>query len=284
MFNIFGGSKVKKSHCICLSEHDRSKVNPVSKTVGMVHSFETFGALDGPGLRFVVFLEGCPLRCVFCHNRDMLDLKDYIKMTPQQLFKIVADYKPYFGKKGGVTISGGDPIYQPKFVLEFLKLCKADGIHTTLDTSLFTSTDVVEALAPYTDLFMVSLKHFDSDIHKCLTGVPNERILYNIRTLNKIIVRNKKLKKAHPKLWFRYMILPGYTDTKKNLKALVKFLHGVKGFELVELLPYHTYGVYKWEKLGLKYALDDVKPPALEKIWDIKKMLEKEKFKVLLSE
>lgn len=284
MLNIFGGSKVKKNHCICLSEQDKSKVNPVSQTVGMVHSFETFGALDGPGLRFVVFLEGCPLRCVFCHNRDMLDLKDYMKMTPQQLLKVVADYKPYFGKNGGVTISGGDPMYQPKFVLEFLKLCKAEGIHTTLDTSLFAPTEAVESLAPYTDLFMVSLKHFDSDIHKCLTGVPNERILYNIRTLNKIIVRNKKLKKAHPKLWLRYMILPGYTDTKKNLKALVKFLNEIKGFELVELLPYHTYGVYKWEKLGLNYALDDVKPPALEKIWDIKKMLEKEGFKVLLSE
>ncbi|MFA7685923.1 MAG: pyruvate formate-lyase-activating protein [Candidatus Gracilibacteria bacterium] len=284
MLNFLKKNPVKKDHCVLMTEQDTARVNPVSQTTGMVHSFETFGALDGPGLRFVVFLEGCPLRCVFCHNRDMLDLKDYMKMTPAQLLKVVADYKPYFGKKGGVTISGGDPVYQPKFLLEFLKLCKTNGIHTTLDTSLFTSTEILESLVPYTDLFMVSLKHFDSDTHKCLTGVPNERILHNIKILSKIIEQSSRLKKATPKLWFRYMVLPGYTDTKKNLKALVEFLHKTKGWELIELLPYHTYGVYKWEKLGLKYALSDIKPPDPEKVIDIKKMLEKEGFKVLLSE
>jgi pyruvate formate lyase activating enzyme len=284
MFNFLNKKFVKDNHCVLMTAQDTAKTNPVSQNMGMVHSFETFGALDGPGLRFVVFLEGCPLRCVFCHNRDMLDLKDYMKMTPQQLLKIVADYKPYFGKKGGVTVSGGDPVYQPKFLLEFLKLCKANGIHTTVDTSLFTSTEVVESLIPYTDLFMVSLKHFDSDTHKCLTGVPNERILYNIRALSKIIVQNKKLKKAAPRLWLRYMVLPGYTDTRKNLKALITFLHKTKSWELIELLPYHTYGVYKWEKLGLKYTLSDTKPPSVDSVLNIKKILEKEGFKVLLSE
>ena len=284
MFNFLNKKFVKDNHCVLMTAQDTAKTNPVSQNMGMVHSFETFGALDGPGLRFVVFLEGCPLRCVFCHNRDMLDLKDYMKMTPQQLLKIVADYKPYFGKKGGVTVSGGDPVYQPKFLLEFLKLCKANGIHTTVDTSLFTSTEVVESLIPYTDLFMVSLKHFDSDTHKCLTGVPNERILYNIRALSKIIVKNKKLKKAAPRLWLRYMVLPGYTDTRKNLKALITFLHKTKSWELIELLPYHTYGVYKWEKLGLKYTLSDTKPPSVDSVLNIKKILEKEGFKVLLSE
>ncbi len=253
-------------------------------TTGMIHSFETFGALDGPGLRFVVFLEGCPLRCVFCHNRDMLDLKDYMKMTPAQLLATVLDYKPYFGKKGGVTVSGGDPVFQPKFVLEFLKLCRKNGIHTTLDTSLFTSEKNLKTLVPYTDLFMVSLKHFDSEIHRCLTGVPNEIILKNIHTLNNIIEQGKKLKKATPRLWFRYMVLPGYTDTSKNLKALVEFLHKTKNWELIELLPYHTYGAYKWEKLGLKYTLSDIKPPEIKDILKIKKMLEKEGFKVLLGD
>ena len=284
MLKLLSKNKVKKNHCVFLTKQDKSNVNPVSQITGMVHSFETFGALDGPGLRFVVFLEGCPLRCVFCHNRDMLDLKNYMKMTPKQLFKTVEDYKPYFGKKGGVTISGGDPLYQPKFLLEFLKKCKASGINTTLDTSLFTTSEVIESVAPYTDLFMVSLKHFDSNIHQCLTGVPNERILYNIKLLNKIIVRNKKLKKATPKLWFRYMLLPGYTDTRKNLKDLVSFLHKTKHWELIELLPYHTYGAYKWKKLGIKYKLTDVKPPEPKKVLEIKKMLEKEGFKVLLSE
>ena len=217
--------------------HD--KMNPSNEPIGMIHSFETFGTLDGPGLRFVVFFEGCPLRCVFCHNRDMLDLKNYMKMTPAQLLKTVLDYKPYFGEKGGVTVSCGDPVFQPKFLLEFLKLCKANGIHTTVDTSLFTTPEVIKSIVPYTDLFMVSLKHFDSDIHKCLTGVPNEKILENIKMLSKIIEQCKRLKKgkngARPatqcsRLWFRYMILPGYTDTRKNLKALVEFLHKTKGW------------------------------------------------------
>jgi pyruvate formate lyase activating enzyme len=279
----FLNKKVRKNHCTVLNLHDRKKMEPLDGISGMVHSFETFGALDGPGLRFVVFLEGCPLRCVFCHNRDMLDLKDYIKMTPAQLLKTVIDYKPYFGKTGGVTVSGGDPVFQPKFVLEFLKLCKKNGIHTTLDTSLFTSEKVLKSFVPYTDLFMVSLKHFDSDIHKCLTGVPNEIILKNIEVLNNIVVRSKRLKKAAPRLWLRYMILPGYTDTSRNLKALVSFLHKMKGHELIELLPYHNFGVYKWKKLGLKYALSDVKPPKFENVLKIKKMLEQEGFKVLLG-
>lgn len=284
MFDFLHRGKVKKAHCAVVTPHDQQRMNPVRETRGMIHSFETFGALDGPGLRFVVFFEGCPLRCVFCHNRDMLDLKNYMRMTPVQLLKTVLDYKPYFGKKGGVTISGGDPVYQPKFLLEFLKLCKANGIHTTLDTSLFTTAEVIESLMPFTDLFMVSLKHFDSEIHKCLIGVPNEKILENIILLSKIIERYKRLGKAHPRLWFRYMILPGYTDTRKNLKALMEFLHKTKGWELVELLPYHAYGVYKWKKLGLAYALEGVKPPDPDDVADIKKMLEKEGVKVLLNE
>jgi pyruvate formate lyase activating enzyme len=282
MLNIFK-KKLNHDHCVIMSEQDRKNINPIGIPHGMIHSFETFGALDGPGLRFVIFFEGCPLRCVYCHNRDMLDLKDYMRMTPKELVEKVIDYKPYFGNGGGVTISGGDPIFQPKFLLEFLKLCKQHDINTTLDTSLFTSKEVIDSILPYTDLFMISLKHFDSDTHKCLTGVGNEQILKNIKYLNEVIAKNKKAKKHTPKIWFRYVILPEYTDTKSNLNALIKFLHGVN-FELIDLLPYHTFGVYKWKKMGLKYTLDDVKPPSLKSILNIKKMLEKEKFKVLLNE
>jgi len=282
MFGLFH-KKLQQDHCAVLTPKDLEKSTPVGGLIGMIHSFETFGALDGPGLRFVVFFEGCPLRCVFCHNRDMLDMKDYMKMTPAQLLKVVADYKPYFGKKGGVTISGGDPVFQPKFLLEFLKLCKKEKIHTTLDTSFFTTKQVIDEVFPYVDLFMISLKHFDTKIHRCLTGVPNEVILENVRYLNKKIAQAKKANTRAPSLWFRYMILPGYTDTRSNLAALVKFLHCVK-FELIELLPYHTYGVYKWEKLGLKYTLSDIKPPAPKTVIGIREKLEKEGFKVLMSE
>lgn len=245
---------------------------------GMIHSFETFGALDGPGVRFVVFFEGCPLRCIYCHNRDMLDLKDYMSMTPHELLKEVSNYKSYFGSKGGVTVSGGDPIFQPKFLKEFLKLCKKSSINTTVDTSLFTTKEVIDEIIPYVDLFMVSLKHFNSEMHKRITGVSNERILENLKYLSDYISKGKV-----PRLWFRYVILPGYTDTKENLSALMKFLHKMN-FELIELLPYHTFGVYKWKKLGFKYALKGVKPPAIQSVLKIKKMLEKEGFKVLLNE
>ncbi|MFA4891114.1 MAG: pyruvate formate-lyase-activating protein [Candidatus Gracilibacteria bacterium] len=274
--------------CKVLSPSELKKVKPVNKSTGMIHSFETFGALDGPGIRFVVFFEGCPLRCVYCHNRDMLDLKDYMTMTAHELLDKVLDYKPYFGAgglKGGVTISGGDPIFQPQFLFEFLKLCKKAGIHTTIDTSLFTNRQTIDSIFPYVDLFMVSLKHFDSKIHRCLTGVPNEGILNNIKYLSGKIEKAGAAGGAanRPKLWFRYVVLPGYTDTKENLKALVKFLRGVV-FEQIELLPYHTFGVYKWKKLGLPYVLEGVKPPSMAVVRKIKKMLEREKFKVLLNE
>lgn len=245
---------------------------------GMVHSFETFGALDGPGIRFVVFFEGCPLRCIYCHNRDMLDLKHYVRFGVDELMHEVDKYKPYFGRDGGVTISGGDPVFQPEFLLEFLKACKKDGINTALDTSLCTSKKVIDSVLPYVDLFMVSLKHFNSETHKFLTGAPNEKILENIKYLSEKLGLSGRKKSR-----FRYVILPGYTDTKENLKALVSFLRSVN-FSLIELLPYHTFGVYKWKELGLKYELGDVKPPSEKSVLSIKKMLESEGFNVLVSE
>jgi pyruvate formate lyase activating enzyme len=269
-----------KKICTILSPKDRKNVKPKGNLTGMIHSFETFGALDGPGLRLVIFFEGCPLRCAFCHNRDMLDLKDYKKMTAKDLMKMVQDYKPYFGKKGGVTVSGGDPIYQPRFLKEFLKLCKKEKVHVAVDTSLFTSRKVIDDIFPYVDLFMVSLKHFDSETHRCLTGVPNEPILENLDYLNEKIV---KAKGREPKLWLRYMVLPGYTDTRKNVRALMDFLQDRK-FELIDLLPYHVYGVYKWKQLGLKYILKDLKPPSGKSVRKIKEKLEKEGYKVLLNE
>lgn len=270
-----------KKFCKVLTASEKKKAIPVNKDMGMIHSFETFGALDGPGLRMVVFFEGCPLRCVYCHNRDMLDLKDYISMSPRELMAKVKEYKPYFGKRGGVTISGGDPMYQPTFLLAFLKLCRKEGVHVTLDTSLFTSEKVLKGLVPYVDLFMVSLKHFDNEKHKCLTGVGNEVILENLRGLGELIKKGGKV----PRLWLRFLVLPGYTDTRENLKALRGFLSEMNGsFELIELLPYHTYGIYKWKQLGLKYALDGLKEPKRESVMKIKKMLEEEGVKVVVNE
>lgn len=247
-----------------------------NKTIkkGLIHSFETFGTLDGPGVRFVVFVEGCPLRCKYCHNVDMLDMKDYMRFTPEELLKQVLPYKAYFDYgDGGVTVSGGDPIIQPDFIHDFFELCKREKIHTTIDTSLFTNKDAIDKLLPVTDLWMVSLKHFDDETHKFLTSQSNVQILENLRYLSQ--------KKA--RLWLRYVVLPGYTDTRKNLRALIDFLHTMN-FELIELLPYHTFGIYKWEKLHKPYELLDVKPPKPKTILKIKKKLEREGFKVLLNE
>lgn len=243
-------------------------------TKGRIHSFESFGTLDGPGLRFVVFLEGCPLRCLYCHNVDMLDMTDYKKMTPQKLLEIVLPYKPYFDSSGGgVTVSGGDPILQPDFTAEFFHLCKKNKIHTVADTSCFTTKKNLDKLLPVTDLFMISLKHFNEKKHLKLTGVSNKPILENIRYLKK--------KKA--KIRFRYVILPGWTDTSSNLKALKNLAKEIKP-ELIELLPYHTHGIYKWENLNKKYRLRRVKPPTPKSCQKIKKMLEKAGHKVMLNE
>ncbi len=246
---------------------------------GMVHSLESFGAVDGPGLRCVVFLEGCPLRCAYCSNKDMLDLKDYQTMTPQKLLELVKPFKPYIGKNGGVTISGGDPVFQPEFVLEFLKLCKQEDLHTAIDTSLFTTREVIDMFLPYTDLFMVSLKHFDTATHKKLTGVDNHPILENLQYLSYVIGK----KKNGPKLWFRYVVLPTYTDTNDNLGALIDFL-STMNFEQIELLPYHTLGKYKWEKLGIKYPLGNLETPKTESVVKIRKRLEKNNIKVVTYE
>ena len=142
---------------------------------------------------------------------------------------------------------------------------------------------MIDSIIPYTDLFMVSLNHFDTEMHKKLTGVSNKQILDNISYLSHEMIACRAGKNHHPKLWLRYVVLPGYTDTKDNLKALVEFLHQIN-FELIELLPYHTFGVYKWKKLGLKYSLKGINPPKVYDVLRIKKMLEKNGFKVQITE
>lgn len=243
---------------------------------GMIHSIETLGADDGPGLRVIIFLEGCHLRCAYCCNKDMLDLEDYMYLTPHEVIEKVKPYKSFIQRNGGITISGGDPAYQPEFVLEILKLAKGEGLHTAIDTSMFMTPDNLERLIPYTDLFMVSLKHFDNQIHRELTQVSNQPILKNLRHLSEYKAKHKE---KVPDLWFRYVILPGYTDTKQNLEALISFLHEIN-FELIELLPYHTLGAFKWKKLGLTYPMDKVKPPTQLNINDIKSKLESHGFEV----
>ncbi len=235
-----------------------------SELKGKVHSFESFGTVDGPGIRFVVFFAGCHLRCQYCHNVDMITGKGGRDYTVDEVMEKILKNKPYFEKSGGgVTMSGGDPFFQPAFLKELLKSCKENDIHTAVDSSLHVSQDAIANVMPFTDLFMVSLKHFDNEVHKELTGVPNEVILENLRFLNE----NKAA------LRLRFLVLPGYTDTEQNLEELIKFTKDIN-YECLELLPYHKMGVRKWKALKMPYKLDGVEVPSEERMAEIKKMLE----------
>ncbi len=241
---------------------------------GKIHSFESFGTVDGPGIRFVVFMGGCPLRCQYCHNIDMVLGKVGDEYTPEDVVAKIERNKPYFeGSGGGVTFSGGEPTMQPDFLEATLKLCQEHGIHTTVDSSLFCAPQVLERIIPHTDLFMVSLKHFDNEMHKKLAGVPNKQILENVHFLSEKGVR----------LWLRFVLLPGVTDTEENVRELISLCKKIE-FEKLELLPYHMMGVEKWKKLGIDYELKDIKPPSKEVVSALKKRLEQEGIKVAVSE
>lgn len=215
--------------------------------IGNVAGFETMGLVDGPGVRFVVFLQGCPLRCLYCHNPEMWNNDEQkIQISPEDLVKKIKRYKPYFKGVGGVTISGGEPLTQAEFVCEVFKLCKENDIHTCLDTSGF-GKDYDELLS-YCDLVILDVKELDAEKYKKLTGKKIDQFFKFVETCQK---KNKKL-------WLRQVIVPGLNDTVENVKKLNEFAKSLSNVEKVELLPYHTMGVEKYEKLGIKYRLDGV--------------------------
>lgn len=215
--------------------------------IGNVAGFETMGLVDGPGVRFVVFLQGCPLRCLYCHNPEMWNNDEQkIQISPEDLVKKIKRYKPYFKDIGGVTISGGEPLTQAEFVCEVFKLCKENGIHTCLDTSGFGKD--YDKLLSYCDLVILDVKELDAEKYKKLTGKKIDQFFKFVETCQK---KNKKL-------WLRQVIVPGLNDTVENVKKLNEFAKSLSNVEKVELLPYHTMGVEKYKKLGIKYRLDGV--------------------------
>ncbi|MCX7903126.1 MAG: pyruvate formate-lyase-activating protein [Caloramator sp.] len=227
-----------------------------------VHSIETMGLVDGPGIRVVVFMQGCKLRCAYCHNPDTWDLKGGQEMTVDELINKVKRYKIYFQRsKGGVTLSGGDPLLQPDFVIEFFKRCKQEGIHTALDTSGYGIGKYDEILK-WTDLVLLDVKHIDDIEHKKLTGADRHGFF---EFLNAI-------KRNGTKLWIRHVVVPGITDGEEHIKKLAKFINTIPNVERVELLPYHVHGVNKYKEMNLKYRLEDVPPldkDRLEKLYKI---------------
>ncbi len=230
---------------------------------GRIHSIETMGMVDGPGIRVVVFFQGCKLRCLYCHNPDTWSEKEGTEYSTEDLLKKIKRFKSYFqASNGGVTFSGGDPLRQPEFLLEVLKGCKEEGIHTCLDTSGVGFGDYDEILK-YTDLVLYDVKHLTEEGYLDMTGS-------KIHETNKFI---EAVKKADTKLWIRQVVVPGKTDSEAYMERLKKFVHSLKNVEKVELLPYHLLGVSKYENMKIKYRLDGV--PAMDK--DLCKKL-KDKF------
>lgn len=234
-------------------------------TKGRIHSIESMGLVDGPGVRTVVFLQGCKLRCAYCHNPDTWNLDGGTEMLPEELLKKILRYKPYFEKSGGgVTFSGGDPLLQPEFLLEMLKLCKENGIHTTLDTSGYGFGEYDEILK-YADLVILDIKHVDDIGYKNLTG----------RSKRGVEIFLEALSRSDCKVWIRHVVVPEITDSKEHIQKLEEIIKDIKNVEKVELLPYHTLGTNKYEKLGIPYRLKDVEPMDKQETKKLEKELRK---------
>ena len=229
---------------------------------GIIHSTESFGAADGPGLRYVIFVRGCRMRCRYCHNPDTWSAEGGEEFSADEVLKKALRYRNYWKKDGGITVSGGEPLLQIDFLTELLKKAKAEGVNTVIDTAgnPFTREEPFfgkfNELMKYTDLLMLDIKEINPERHKALTGFDNANILDMARYLSDI-------KKP---VWIRHVLVPGHTDFDEDLDALGEFIDSLQNVERVEVLPYHTLGKFKWENLGIKYTLEDVSPPTEERI------------------
>ena len=198
---------------------------------GKIHSIETFGAVDGPGIRYVIFVQGCPLRCLFCHNPDSWNLKDGKTVCSEDLVKNILEYRNFI-EKGGVTISGGEPLFQPEFVSDILDLCRKNNLHTALDTAGSVPIEISKPVIDKADMLLLDTLNYTREVNK--------------------------------PIWIRHVLLPGYSFTADQLEELAEFLTAYPNIEKVELLPFHKMGEYKWEELGLPYKLYDTQPPSSE--------------------
>lgn len=235
--------------------------------VGRIHSFESFGTVDGPGIRFVVFMQGCHMRCKYCHNPDTWSAAGGKEYTAEEVAANALRYKNYFSGGGGVTVSGGEPLLQAEFVTVLFTLLKEKGVHTALDTSgaTFSKADghAYDGLLDVTDLVLLDIKHIDGEEHIRLTGRPNDGILAFAEYLSKI---------GKP-VWIRHVLVPGITDNDVYLYRLAAFIKTLKNVERVEVLPYHAMGAVKYEKMGIEYPLKGVEPPDKERVANARAIL-----------
>ena len=237
--------------------------------IGHIHSTESFGAADGPGVRFIVFMQGCHMRCRYCHNPDTWKMDGGDEVTADEILKRALRFKPYWGKDGGITISGGEPLLQIDFVIELFKKAKELGINTCIDTAgnPFTKEEPFfskfEELMKYTDLLLLDLKEINPTRHKDLTGFDTSNIIEMAKYLSEI---NKPV-------WIRHVLVPEHSDFDEDLDALGDFIDTLSNVDRVEILPYHTLGKFKWENLGIPYTLESISPPSAERIENAKQRI-----------
>ena len=230
--------------------------------IGKVNSIETMGLVDGPGIRFVIFMQGCPLRCKYCHNPETWQINGKAdEYTPESLIKKILNYKPYFKHNGGVTFSGGEPLMQKEFLLECLKLCKKENINTCLDTagSILNCKEILK----YTDLVIFDIKGTNKQNYKEMTKFDIDNSIEFLKLCQEMDKR----------LWIRAVIVPGINDTKEYINELIRFIKPLKNVEKVELLPYHTLGVHKYDDLKINYKLKGVLDMDKDKCKKLEEML-----------
>ncbi len=234
------------------------------KQYAKIHSFESFGTVDGPGIRYVIFLQGCHLKCKYCHNRDTWDINGGYYSSLDEILNKIENYKNYIMPNGGVTVTGGEPLLQVHFLIELFKKLKEKNIHTCIDTSgMVDITEDIKTLLNYTDLVLLDIKHIDPIKCKDLVGVSNEKELKFAEYLSQNNID----------MWIRQVLIPGYTDDENDLRKLKSFIDKLNSVKKVELLPYHNMGEYKWKKLGLNYDFKDVKVPTAEEVKNAKEIL-----------
>lgn len=237
--------------------------------IGYIHSTESFGSVDGPGIRFLIFMQGCSMRCRYCHNPDTWAKNGGTAMTADELLDLAERYRSYWGNEGGITVSGGEALMQIDFLIDLFTKAHERGINTCLDTSAqpFTHDEPFfskfKQLMAQTDLVLLDIKHIDNEEHRKLTGHSNASILECARYLSDAAIP----------VWVRHVLVPTITDDDAQLHQLRAFIDTLKNVERVEVLPYHTLGTFKWQQLGIQYTLEGVRPPTAEQIHNAEKIL-----------
>jgi len=246
----------------------------MTTTSGKIHSIETCGTVDGPGIRYVVFLQGCNLRCIYCHNPDtwQLSSKTATEKSVSELLSDILKYKSYFTfSGGGVTLTGGEPLMQKEFALEFFRACKAEGIHTTLDTAGHTDIDdITKEILSLTDLVLLDVKSINPDTYKKVTGFPIDKLLRFTEYLSENMIRT----------WHRFVLVPGQTDDENEICALIEYIKTLKNKEKIGILPFHQMGAYKWDDLKLNYKLKDTLTPTAEEAERVRELFRSHGFVV----